>query len=144
MTPCVRLRTFLTDMLEWETTFDAQKRSHQKERPSDAASRTEMIRTHRDKLLEIFGENLSSVALESRAQPRLSTLGTSRPPEFAQQILEDTEAASGNTVYIETLNEKDVSPRRRYALVMENDEPRIDAVYTWRDSTRKWAKQESI
>lgn len=144
MTPIERLRTFLTDMLEWETTFDAQKRSHQRERPTDAASRAQMVQTNRDKLLKIFNENLSTAALGTRAQPRLSTLGTGRPPEFAQQILEDTETVSGKTVYIETLNEKDISPRRRYALVTENDEPRIDAVYAWRNSTGKWSKQESI
>lgn len=144
MTPVERLRKFVADMLEWETTFDAQRRAQQRERPQDAAFREKMIQDNRAKLLKIFSEHLSASALAAEAKARLETMGTGRPPVFAQQVLADTEIRSGKKVYVETLNEKDLTPRRRYALVIEDDEPRIDAVFAWRDSIGKWDKQHSI
>ncbi|WP_374619970.1 NTF2 fold immunity protein [Pandoraea sp.] len=144
MTPVARLREFVADMLEWETTFDVQRRAQQRERPKDAVFREKMIQGNKAKLLKIFKEHLSKSALATEAKARLDTMGTGRPPVFAQQVLEDTEIRSGKKVYVETLNEKDITPRRRYALVIEDDEPKIDAVYAWRDSIGKWEKQHSI
>ncbi|WP_197524052.1 hypothetical protein [Cupriavidus sp. USMAHM13] len=144
MTPVERLQAFIADMLEWETSFDAQRRAQQRERPQDADYREKMIHENKDRLLKIFTAHLSTSALATKARARLDTMGTGRPPVFAQQVLEDTEIRSGKNVYVETLNEKDITPRRRYALVMEDGGPKIDAVYAWRDSTGKWAKQDSI
>ncbi|MBN3776278.1 hypothetical protein G3O06_01710 [Burkholderia sp. Ac-20345] len=144
MTPVERLRVFVAEMLEWETSFDAQRRAQQSERPQDAAFREKMMQENKDKLRRIFAEHLSTSALATKANARLDTMGTGRPPVFAQQVLEDTEIRSGKNVYVETLNEGDITPRRRYALVMEDNEPKIDTVYARRDSMGKWDKQDSI
>jgi len=143
MTPTERLTAFLADMLQWEISLEAQRRAQRGTHDSSLVE--EINQEAREKLRLIFSEHLSTKALATKAQSRLDLLSTGRPPEFSQQVLADTESRTGKTTYIETFREKGhLAPRRRYALVMENDEPKIDAVYAWRDSTGKWTKQESI
>ncbi|WP_241302705.1 NTF2 fold immunity protein [Burkholderia stabilis] len=143
MTPAERLTAFIADMLQWEVSLDEQRRA---QKGAHDSSLIEQINQEaREKLGRIFSDHLSASAIATKAQSRLDLLNTGRPPEFAQQVLADTESHTGKTTYIETFREKGhLAPRRRYALVMENDEPKIDAVYAWRDSTGKWAKQDSI
>lgn len=143
MTPVERLKAFIADMLQWETALDEKRRAQRGQQDSSLHDQTSQ--EAREKLRLIFAEHLSAQALATKAQSRLDLLSTGRPPEFAQQVLEDTESSKGKTVYIETFREKGhLAPRRRYALVTEHDEPKIDAVYAWRDSTGKWDKQEAI
>lgn len=143
MTPAERLKAFIADMLQWETALDEKRRAQRGQQDSSLHEQTSL--EAREKLRLIFAEHLSAQALATKAQSRLDLLSTGRPPEFAQQVLEDTESSKGKTVYIETFREKGhLAPRRRYALVIEDDEPKIDAVYAWRDSTGKWDKQEAI
>ncbi|MCA8277904.1 RhsIA family immunity protein [Burkholderia sp. AU30280] len=143
MTPTERLTAFVADMLQWEISLNEQRRAQKGTNDPSLAER--ISQNAREKLRLIFGEHLSAKALATRAQSRLDLLDTGRPPEFAQRILADTESRTGKTTYIETFRERGhLAPRRRYALVIEGDEPKIDVVYAWRDSTGKWAKQDSI
>ncbi|UVL88586.1 hypothetical protein [Pseudomonas sichuanensis] len=139
-----RLRCFIEDMLEWETSFGSKRRAHQREMPGDQEGRLRLIQDNREKLLGIFEKHLSSSALATTAQARLSTMGTARPPEYAQLIVEGTETQVGKKVYIETYNEKDIVSRRRYSMVFEGEDPRVDAIYAWRESSERWEKQKAI
>ncbi|MCC4105658.1 NTF2 fold immunity protein [Serratia ureilytica] len=143
MTSVERLKAFLAEMLRWEIEFD-EKRRAQRGNP-DPSLMERVSADAREKLHQIFKEHLSANALATKAQSRLDLLSVGRPPEFAQQVLTETEKRTGKTTYIETFREKGhLAPRRRYALVTENEELKIDAVYAWRDSTGKWDKQSAI
>jgi hypothetical protein len=153
MTPVERLRAFIADMLQWDVSLDKQRRTYDRnfrdeENPS---LRNQLIEENKQKeeeakerLRSIFNEHLSARALVTIALARLDTMMTSRI-DFMQEILEDTESRRGKTIYIETFNNKTtLAPRRRYAIAIENDAPKIDAVYAWRNSKGKWNKRESI
>ncbi|MBN3776279.1 hypothetical protein G3O06_01715 [Burkholderia sp. Ac-20345] len=142
MTSLERLHAFIADMLQWETTFHAKRRSQ--EYRQNAALREQSDKEAKEKLENIFKEYLSMNALETRAKGRLDLLNTGQPPEFAQRVLNDTECKVGKVVYIEALNEKDLAPHRRYAIVMENDVPKIDAVFSRLNEGAKWGKRHSI
>ncbi|AZL70625.1 MULTISPECIES: NTF2 fold immunity protein [Pseudomonas] len=139
-----RLRCFIEDMLEWETSFGSKRRAHQREMPDDQEGRLCLVQDNREKLLGIFEKHLSSSALATTAQARLSTMGTARPPEYAQLIVEGTEAQVGKKVYIETYNEKSIVSRRRYSMVFDGEDSRVDAIYAWRESSDKWEKMRAI
>ncbi|AOJ23691.1 hypothetical protein WJ12_01970 [Burkholderia seminalis] len=142
MTPTERLTTFIADMLRWEIALEAKRRALRGNQ--DSSVREQMLTDAREALNQIFMEHLSAEALATKAQSRLDLLPSGRPPEFEQQVLDDTESKVGKTIYIETFNERGLAQRLRYALVMEHGEPKIDAVYDWRRSTGKWDKQDSI
>jgi len=142
MKPTERLTAFIADMLHWEIALEEKRRALRGNQ--DSSLHEEMLTDAREKLYLIFTVHLSANALATKAQSRLDLLPSGRPPEFAQQVLEDTESHVGKTIYIETINEKGLAQRHRYALVMEHGEPKIDAVYDWRRSTGKWDKQDSI
>lgn len=82
--------------------------------------------------------------MKVRAKGRLDTLVTGRPPEFAQRVLGETECKIGKVIYIETLNEKDLAPHRRYAIVLEDGVLKIDAVFSRLSEGEDWKKRKSI
>lgn len=142
MTPVERLRAYIAEMLGWETTFHIQRRSRNYKQ--DAALRAQVDQEAKRKLAKIFNEHLSAKAVETKTQSRLVLLNTGNPPTFAQQVIDDSESHVGTSIYIETFNEKALTQRQRYAIVIEHGEPKIDSVYDWRRSTGKWDKQDSI
>ncbi|WP_175973012.1 NTF2 fold immunity protein [Burkholderia sp. BCC1047] len=142
MTPAERLTAFIADMLRWEIDLEDNRRSLRDKQ--DSSLHEQMCADARERLRVIFTEHLSAKALATKAQSRLDLLPSGRPPEFAQKVLEDTESHVGKKIYIETFNEKGLTQRQRYALVIEEGEPKIDAVYDWRRSTDKWDEQDSI
>ncbi|MCC4105657.1 NTF2 fold immunity protein [Serratia ureilytica] len=142
MTPVDRLRTFIEDMLEWETTFQTQRRSESY--MQNVEVRTQIDSDANRKLQNIFTEHLSRKALNSIAKARLDTMGTQRPPDYAQSVSENTEEQAGKHTHIETFKEKGLAPRRRYSLVMEDGVPKIDSVAAWDPSEQKWDRRHSI
>ncbi|KAI1692873.1 NTF2 fold immunity protein [Ditylenchus destructor] len=142
MTPIELLNDFIDNMLQWETEFHIKRRTQeykqniilQKQHDKEARVRLEII----------FNAYLSTSALEAEAMGRLGMLNTGQPPEYAQQVLIESEVKSREMVYIETLNQKDVVPHRRYAIVMENYSPKIDAVYSRLTEAEKWRRRLSI
>jgi hypothetical protein len=156
MTPVERLRAFILDMLQWEVTLDAQSRISRARREDayirgdpDAGKQIEqegerMRQEAKEKLRSIFTEHLSVKALATIALPRLDTVNTSAPPEFNQEMLAETESRKGKTTYIETFDKSRWKQRIRYTLVMENDEPKIDAVHDRPDGEDKWNTRVAI
>lgn len=143
MTPVERLKAFIADMLQWEAALDEKRREQRSRR--DTTLHTQTSLEAREMLRRIFIEHLSTQAFATKAQSRLDLLTTGRPPEFAQRVLEDTASAKGKTIYIETVKERGhLAARRRYALVIEGNEPKVDTTYCWRDSTGAWEEQEAI
>ncbi len=143
MAPIERLRCFLAEMLDWEICFDRNRRLLRQNVEKDPLVIQKVSTDARQKLVSIFEKNLSAVAKKTVGLARLDTLSTARPPVFAQEIVPEVEFVDG-VFYIETINEKSMVRRRRYAIVDEGGEPKIDAVYVWRESKKTWDKQESI
>lgn len=96
-----RLHTFIRQMLEWETSFHAEKRSDAYKQ--DQNCREQVNQDAKLKLKEIFSENLSAKALSALGAARLDTLGAGQPPEYGQIVLVDTEAYAGNRINIEAV-----------------------------------------
>jgi hypothetical protein len=130
-------------MLDWEVFFDRQHKLAQNDINQDSFAMKKVAEEARGKLSVIFEKNLSESAKKTVALARLDTLSTRRPPVFAQEIVPEVEFVDG-VFYIETIHEKSMVRRRRYAIVDEGGEPKIDAVYVWRESKKTWDKQESI
>ena len=142
MEPLERLSFFIKEMLEWEVSFDSQRRLL-KGRSVDPVFMQNLVGDARRRVFDIFQKNLSEAALKSRALSRLDTLSTARPPAFAQEIIPIVEKR-GRFFYIETINERDVVRRRRYAMFVENGDAKVDRLYVWYESLGKWKSQESI
>lgn len=129
-------------MLEWETTLDKQKKTEDYRNNSEV--RSNILQKKRDELLHIFTNHLTSRALRTIAKGRLDILATARPPEYAQDILEDTLETSGGKTLICTHNEKSLLPYRRYTLTMIDGESRIDRVEGRISADEDWRKINSI
>jgi hypothetical protein len=150
MTPVERLRAFILDMLQWEVTYRAQSTiSWARRKDADARGDLDayeqladqgeqMTQEAREKLRSIFTEHLSVKALATTAQSQLALLQTCSPPIYEQKVLADTEIRRGRRIYIEAFSEGAHWPHLRYSLVMENGEPKIDAVLSRPDYEDKW------
>ncbi|RKP43261.1 NTF2 fold immunity protein [Trinickia fusca] len=142
MSPIDRVKTFLRQMSEWETSFHAEKRSDAYKQ--DPNYRDQADRNAKSRLRTIFSENLSMKALNDLGAARLDTLGTGQPPEYDQAVLADTEAQSGSATNIEAVRQKGLKQRYRYTTIVEHDLPKIDDVSVWRGSSGKWERRHAI
>lgn len=102
MTPSERLQHFITSMLEWETTLDKLKKTD--EYNNNPETRSNILQSKRHEPLEIFTNSLTSRTLKTTAKGRLEILATARPPEYAQEVLENTLETHDCTVTICTHN----------------------------------------
>ncbi len=142
MDPLVRLEFFICAMLQWEVDFDSKRRALKNE-GAGYDSIKNLVGDARQGMERIFKENLSRAALRSRALASLDALVASRPPVFAQKIVPVVERC-GKFFYIETINERDLIRRRKYALVVESGDAKIDKIYVWDDCSQQWESQKSI
>ena len=129
-------------MLEWETTLDKLKKTDEYNNSSE--TRNNILQTKKTELLEIFTNSLTSRALKTIAKGRLDILATARPPEYAQEILEDTIENHNNTTVICTHNKKSILPYRRYTLITKDGNSMIDRVDGRISENEEWHKVRSI
>ncbi|WP_201205712.1 NTF2 fold immunity protein [Pseudomonas sp. S37] len=66
------------------------------------------------------------------------------PPEYDQDVLEDTLETSGSKTLICTHNKKSLLPHRRYTLTMKDGKSRIDRVEGRISADDDWRKINSI
>ncbi|WP_367393595.1 NTF2 fold immunity protein [Pseudomonas sp. X4] len=142
MTPTEKLQQFITSMLEWETTLDKLKKT--KEYNDDPEVRNNILQSKRSELFEIFTNSLTSRAFKNIAKGRLDILATARPPEYAQEILENTLETDDRTTLICTHNKKSILPYRRYTLITKNEDTRIDKVEGRISANEEWHNVKSI
>ena len=112
MSPVERLNAFLTDMLQWEVQFQRNRRASRRKEIEYSAFLV-IEESAKKELNSIFSEHLSSKALSTIAKGRLDLLATGFPPEFDQDILEDTFCVVRKTAYVETIIKSALVPRRR-------------------------------
>ncbi|WP_409296233.1 NTF2 fold immunity protein [Pseudomonas sp. KCJK8670] len=136
------LEQFLEQMLAWETEFHKRRRSDEYKSNNDERLKADF--EAKAKLREIFDSCLSRKANKSLASSRLDLLNTGRPPEFAQVIIPDSCTESGGGLFIETINAKALAPFRRYTVIVEDENFKIDALHGRANEVAKWSSRESI
>lgn len=129
-------------MLEWETTLDKLKKTD--EYNSNSETRNNILQTKKIELFEIFTSSLTSRALKTIAKGRLDILTTARPPEYAQEILEETIESHNNITVIDTHKRKSILPYRRYTLITKDGHSMIDRVDGRISENEEWHKVRSI
>ena len=142
MSPADKVQKFIRQMLKWEASFHTEKKSGSYK--DDPEHRNKVNNDARYELRSIFSDNLSERALSRFGAARLETLSTSRPPEYDQVVLKDTEERSGEVVSIETVRQKGLKQRYCYTLIIENGDQKIDGVSIWRASTGEWQLRNAI
>jgi len=155
MTPVERLRAFLAEMLAWEVAFVKQQWACSRNlRDADREGVEPSFREKlykagklveeegRERCRSILKEHLSAKAFATAEKEYLYAMVTSKPSSFLQEVLAETESHKGETISIEAVRKERSGTTHyiKYALVMENGEPKIDVVRRRRENEDKWEK----
>jgi len=160
MTPVERLRTFIAEMLAWESAYvkqcwacDRNLRDADREKVAPSF-RKKLVKAYEvlkeeatEKCRAILKEHLSARAFAVAEKDYLRAMTTCKDT-FAQEVLPETEKREGETIFIEAVRNRHGGKEKKggettyykYALVMENGEPKVDIVRRYWDDKDKWEK----
>jgi hypothetical protein len=133
-----RLQSFISAMEEWIIWRNVESRKPE----YHGEYREKHIREAKERLLAIFTEFLTRRALDKDAS-RLWGLSYRKPPEYSQEIEDEFEEKRVHT-YIYAHHKKGSYAKRKYDLVREDGEWKIDATFSWDESSKKWWKRRAI
>jgi ADP-heptose:LPS heptosyltransferase len=136
-----RLQSFISAMEEWEIWNHVENRKPE----YHGEYREKQNQEAKERLLAIFTEFLTRRALDKNGTPHLWSLSYSRPPTYSQEIEDEFEEKRVHTyLYAHHKRWPDYSIKRKYDLVREDGEWKIDAVFSWYESSKRWCRKRCI